>query len=26
VIVAGSAVFKGGIAEIPRNIARLRHG
>ncbi len=26
VIVAGSAVFKGGVAEIPNNIARLRHG
>lgn len=26
VIVAGSAVFKGGITQIPHNIARLRHG
>jgi ribulose-phosphate 3-epimerase len=26
VIVAGSAVFKGGVAEVPNNIARLRHG
>ena len=26
IIVAGSAVFKGGIDQIPRNMARLRHG
>jgi ribulose-phosphate 3-epimerase len=26
IIVAGSAVFKGGIAEIPNNMNRLRHG
>jgi ribulose-phosphate 3-epimerase len=26
IIVAGSAVFKGGITEIPNNINRLRHG
>jgi ribulose-phosphate 3-epimerase len=26
VIVAGSAVFKGGLAQIPHNMARLRHG
>jgi ribulose-phosphate 3-epimerase len=26
IIVAGSAVFKGGISEIPNNMARLRHG
>jgi ribulose-phosphate 3-epimerase len=26
IIVAGSAVFKGGISEIPNNIGRLRHG
>ena len=26
IIVAGSAVFKGGIEQIPSNMARLRHG
>lgn len=26
IIVAGSAVFKGGISEIPNNMNRLRHG